>query len=99
MPDRGPSVAEPEAPFAIAVKESKSADADSPETPTDAQIGESVDPHGQTRQMMDKDMLRGLVAELVRQELKGALGEHITLKLQKLVRREIHRTLTAQIFD
>jgi cell pole-organizing protein PopZ len=47
-------------------------------------------------QLMDEEALRELVAEIVRTELQGALGERITRNVRKLVRREIHRALTAQ---
>lgn len=46
--------------------------------------------------VLDEDSLRELVADIVRQELQGALGERITRNVRKLVRREIHRALTAQ---
>lgn len=45
--------------------------------------------------VLDEDSLRELVAEIVRQELQGALGERITRNVRKLVRREIHRALTS----
>ncbi|MGR3526563.1 MAG: hypothetical protein ACU0CT_11205 [Paracoccaceae bacterium] len=45
--------------------------------------------------LLDEHMLRELVAEIVRQELQGALGERITRNVRKLVRREIHRALTS----
>ena len=47
-------------------------------------------------QLLDEDALRDLVSEIVRSELQGALGERITRNVRKLVRREIHRALTAQ---
>lgn len=47
-------------------------------------------------QVMDEEALRDLVSEIVRAELQGALGERITRNVRKLVRREIHRALTAQ---
>lgn len=47
-------------------------------------------------QLIDEDALRDLVSEIVREELQGALGERITRNVRKLVRREIHRALTAQ---
>ncbi len=50
---------------------------------------------GVASDLLDEDMLRDLVAELVRQELQGALGERITRNVRKLVRREIQRTLAA----
>ncbi|MDV7144514.1 hypothetical protein R3X27_17690 [Tropicimonas sp. TH_r6] len=43
--------------------------------------------------------LRDLIAELLHQELQGALGERITRNVRKLVRREIHRALAARDFD
>jgi len=49
--------------------------------------------------IMDEESLRELVADIVRQELQGALGERITRNVRKLVRREIHRALTAQELD
>ncbi|MGB5066541.1 MAG: hypothetical protein WBO29_04080, partial [Albidovulum sp.] len=39
------------------------------------------------------DMLRELVADIIRQELQGALGERMTRNVRKLVRREINRAL------
>jgi hypothetical protein len=49
--------------------------------------------------MIDEDILRALVSDMVRQELQGALGERITRNVRKLVRREIHRVLMSQDFD
>lgn len=46
--------------------------------------------------VIDEDVLRDMVAEIVRQELQGALGERITRNVRKLVRREIHRALISQ---
>ena len=45
---------------------------------------------------IDEDSLREMVADIVREELQGALGERITRNVRKLVRREIHRALAAQ---
>lgn len=47
-------------------------------------------------QIIDEEMLRDMVSEIVRAELQGALGERITRNVRKLVRREIHRALTTQ---
>lgn len=47
-------------------------------------------------QLLDEAALRELVGDIVRSELQGALGERITRNVRKLVRREIHRALTAQ---
>ena len=46
--------------------------------------------------ILDEESLRELVAEIVRQELQGSLGERITRNVRKLVRREIHRALASQ---
>lgn len=46
--------------------------------------------------ILDEESLRELVTDIVREELQGALGERITRNVRKLVRREIHRALTAQ---
>ena len=48
---------------------------------------------------IDEDALRDLVADVVRQELTGPLGERITRNVRKLVRREIYRILSSQEFD
>jgi hypothetical protein len=48
---------------------------------------------------LDEESLRELVADIVREELQGALGERITRNVRKLVRREIHRALTVQELD
>lgn len=49
--------------------------------------------------ILDEETLREMVAEIVRQELQGALGERITRNVRKLVRREIHRALTSHELD
>lgn len=49
--------------------------------------------------VLDEAALRDLVAEIVREELMGSLGERITRNVRKLVRREIHRALNSQDFD
>ncbi len=46
--------------------------------------------------ILDEAALRELVADIVRQELQGALGERITRNVRKLVRREIQRAMTLQ---
>lgn len=48
---------------------------------------------------LDEAALRELVAEIVREELQGTLGERITRNVRKLVRREIYRILSSQEFD
>ncbi len=45
---------------------------------------------------VDPDALRGLVAELVREELHGVMGERVTRNLRKLVRREVARAIASR---
>lgn len=45
---------------------------------------------------LDIDVLRDLVSEIVRDELRGALGDKITRNLRAMIRREIERALEAQ---
>jgi hypothetical protein len=49
--------------------------------------------------VLDEEMLRDLVGEIVRQELQGPLGERITRNVRKLVRREINRALASRQID
>ncbi|SHI48446.1 hypothetical protein SAMN04488012_101510 [Palleronia salina] len=49
--------------------------------------------------ILDESALRDLVAEIVREELQGALGERITRNVRKLVRREIMRAITVRNFE
>ena len=70
-----------------------------PETPAKDREGEQFDFLAGDDAVIDEEALRELVADIVRQELQGALGERITRNVRKLVRREIHRALSAQEFD
>ena len=47
-------------------------------------------------QLLDEDALRPLVADLIRKELSGDLGERITGSVRKLVRQEIQRAITVR---
>ncbi len=49
--------------------------------------------------VIDMDMLRDLVAEIIRDELQGPLGERITRNVRMLVRREINRALESRQLD
>ncbi|MFD1341438.1 hypothetical protein [Litorisediminicola beolgyonensis] len=49
--------------------------------------------------LIDEDMLREMVSDIVRQELQGSLGERITRNVRKLVRREIQRALSGTEFE
>ncbi len=46
--------------------------------------------------VLDEEALRELVAQTVREELQGVLGERITRNVRKLVHREIQRALAAR---
>lgn len=61
--------------------------------------GDDTDDDGAEDDFLDEAALRELVAQIVREELQGALGERITRNVRKLVRREIHLALTAQDLD
>lgn len=47
-------------------------------------------------QLPDEQILRDLIAEVLRDELAGGLGERITRNVRKLVRREIYRILESR---
>jgi len=49
--------------------------------------------------VLDEEMLRTMVAQMIREELSGTLGERITRNVRKLVRREIQRALMGQDFE
>ncbi len=48
---------------------------------------------------MDEDALRALVAEVIREELQGNVGERITRNVKRLVRREVQRALSMKSLD
>lgn len=56
-------------------------------------IGQAVGEH------FDHGALQPVVADMIRKELQGELGERITRNVRKLVRREIKRALQAQELD
>lgn len=87
-----PFVEKTVAPEDIEPEEKDTSAADAPQTEAPQQTGAGF---GVDDQVMDEEALRDLVAEIVRSELQGALGERITRNVRKLVRREIHRALTA----
>jgi hypothetical protein len=69
----------------------------------DPHLARDIDPEAdlfaETDSVIDEDMLRDLIADIVRRELQGTLGERITRNVRKLVRREIHRALSARELD
>ena len=72
------------------------ADAKAEEPEAREQAADENELLGGEEQLIDEEALRDLVAEIVRSELQGELGERITRNVRKLVRREIHRALAAQ---
>lgn len=49
--------------------------------------------------LLDEETLREIVAEVVREELQGVLGQRITRNVRKMVRREIRLALAAEDLD
>lgn len=49
--------------------------------------------------VIDMEMLRDLISDVIREELQGPLGERITRNVRKLVRQEVARALEAQKFE
>lgn len=80
-------------PFVAPVEEIE--DVHEAETDAEPEVAASDASSNADDQLIDEEALRDLVSEIVRAELQGALGERITRNVRKLVRREIHRALTA----
>jgi cell pole-organizing protein PopZ len=49
--------------------------------------------------LLDEEVLRDMIREIIRQELQGALGERITRNVRKLVRAEINRAMASKAFE
>jgi len=64
-----------------------------------SETAEQVDLSDLSSQVGGDDALRELIADVVRQELSGALGERITRNVRKLVRREIRSLMSSGEFD
>nr|WP_321508375.1 hypothetical protein [uncultured Celeribacter sp.] len=47
-------------------------------------------------EILDEKSLRGLISQLIREELQGDMGERITRNIRALVRREVQRALALQ---
>ena len=67
-------------------------------TPVTAQLSEPGD-EDDLEAVLDEETLRDLVAEIVREELQGELGERITRNVRKLVRSEIARALASRTLE
>lgn len=56
-------------------------------------LADPAPPEPSASPALDREALRALVAEVVREEFAGELGERITRNIRKLVQREIARAL------
>ncbi|WP_316300698.1 hypothetical protein [Aliisedimentitalea sp. MJ-SS2] len=94
---------EPAEPVQEAAPEPESEPDSEPESAADPQLARDLDPtpelFADSDAVIDEETLREMVAEIVRRELQGSLGERITRNVRKLVRREIHRALAARELD
>lgn len=64
-----------------------------------APVRTSSEPDPETLAGLDLELLQRLVADTLRQELRGPLGERITQNVRKLVRREVMRALESREFE
>lgn len=88
----------PTPPVSTSVEPPESAGADTDGVSSGSRPDGVADPAAE-RPAIDLETLRLLVAEVLRQELRGSLGERITQNVRKLVRREIHRVLDSRDFE
>jgi hypothetical protein len=58
-----------------------------------------TDGDGNPLTVLDEAALQQIIRQLIREELKGVLGERITQSVRKLVRAEINRALAAHSLD
>jgi hypothetical protein len=58
-----------------------------------------IDVDGNPLTVLDEAALQEIIRQLIREELKGVLGERITQSVRKLVRAEINRALAAHALD
>jgi len=58
-----------------------------------------TDGEGNPLTVLDEAALQLIIRQLIREELKGVLGERITQSVRKLVRAEINRALAAHALD
>ncbi|PTV95873.1 hypothetical protein C8J27_103203 [Rhodobacter aestuarii] len=65
----------------------------------DADMIEDDTQFASDERLLDEAALRDMVGQMVREELRGALGERITQNVRKLVRREIQRALMGQGYE
>ena len=75
------------------------ADADDEGMPIPDDLDESIAAYLAGAARVDKEMLRSMITDVVRQELQGEMGERITRNIRKLVRREIANALSSKNFS
>lgn len=56
-------------------------------------------PEAPVEGLLDEEQLREIIADVVREELAGHLGERITRNVRKLVRRELRQIMASEEFD
>lgn len=92
MPSEGDGADTAHARFEAAPEPQPEPEAEDPAAVADRVSGDAADQEPEDT-VIDEDMLRIVVAHLVREELHGQLGERITLQVRKLVRAEIAKAL------
>ena len=104
-PDWNDARPDPVVPFPVLAAETKrtpdrkSDPAPEPVAPVSTMPQTLTDTEGNPLTVMDEAALHDIIRQLIREELKGALGERITHNVRKLVRAEINRALTARSLD
>jgi len=68
------------------------------ETETETEIGATPGAPSED-DLLDEAALRAIVADLVREELQGVLGERITRNVRRLVRQELQKALAVRDLD
>ncbi|WP_420586637.1 hypothetical protein [Ruegeria sp.] len=81
------------APVATFVRGQRPSEQETPKTAPTSEPAVATRPQTTS---MDEEALRTLIAQVVREELQGVLGERITRNVRKLVRREIYKALAEQ---
>ncbi|MGC9370313.1 MAG: hypothetical protein ACP5DX_12300 [Paracoccaceae bacterium] len=61
-----------------------------------AEHGAEAPEPGAEEAVLDEEALRDMVADIVRRELQGEMGQRITRNVRKLVRQEINRALASR---
>jgi len=62
----------------------------------DLGYGDAAFGFGDDESVLDEEVLREIISQVVRDELKGVLGQKITRNVRKMVRREIRLALAAE---